>query len=73
MDARASSNELFNLTRKKKCLLQVVGSDSREGRGGGRGEKGGEEREGGGEESLTDSTESKLTAEQYPQNRHIHL
>ena len=31
------------------------------------------ERGGGGEESLTDSTESKLTAEQYPQNRHIHL
>lgn len=51
----------------KKCLLQVVGSDSREGRGGGEG------REGGAEESLTDSTESKLTAEQYPQNRHIHL
>ena len=68
MDARASSNELFNLTRKKKCLLQVVGSDSREGRGGGE-RRGG----GGGEESLTDSTESKLTAEQYPQNRHIHL
>ena len=47
-------------------MLQVVGSDSREGRGG-------EGREGGAEESLTDSTESKLTAEQYPQNRHIHL
>ena len=56
----------------KKSLLQVVGSDSREGRGGGGG--GGEKgREGGAEESLTDSTESKLTAEQYPQNRHIHL
>lgn len=66
MDARASSNELFNLTRKEKILLQVVGSDSREGWGGKRGR-------GGDEESLIDSTEGRLTVEQYPQNRHIHL
>ena len=68
MDARASSNELFNLTRKEKILLQVVGSDSREGWGGG-----GERGRGGDEESLIDSTEGRLTVEQYPQNRHIHL
>lgn len=68
MDARASSNELFNLTRKKKILLQVAGRDSR--KGWGREEKG---TGGGGEESLTDSTEGRLTVEQYPQNRHIHL
>ena len=51
----------------KKCLLQVVGSDSREGWDGGKRGRGG------GEESLIDSTESRLTVEQYPQNRHIHL
>ena len=67
MDARASSNELFNLTRKKKFCFKLL--DVIPAKGGG-GEKG---TGGGGEESLTDSTEGRLTVEQYPQNRHIHL
>ena len=43
------------------------------GGGGKRGRGGGKRGRGGDEESLIDSTEGRLTVEQYPQNRHIHL
>ena len=53
---------------KKKFCFKLLEVTPAKGGGGEKGTGGG-----GGEESLTDSTESKLTAEQYPQNRHIHL